>query len=125
MLGYIEADNTTAEDRYWYHFRPQETLRELMKLLTTVRKDLEDGFNLPPACTLKMYKSIKDPTADPVSAVLILHGITTSTGNRIDLEMVNSDLHVFTRLALRPNVTDKDRGNQLATFNDILNRILN
>ncbi len=124
MLGYIEADNTTEEDKYWYHFRPQETLRELIKLLTTVRKDLEDGFCLPPACNLKLYKSIKDPTADPVSAVLILHGITTSTGNRIDLEMVNSELHVFTRLALRPNVSDKDRENQRATFSDMLNRIL-
>ena len=72
---------------------------------------------------LKVYKSIRDPTADPVSAVLIYNGIQTSTDARIDLDLVNSDLHVFTRLNLVPNVTALDRQNQIDAFTDITTRI--
>jgi len=123
ILGYIEADNTVDEDKYWYHFRPQETLQELNKVLTTVRKQLEVGIQLPPNCSLKLYKSIKDPTADPVSAVLIYKGIKTSNGGKIEVEMVDSQLHVFTRLNLRNGVTAKDQANQIAVFNDFISRI--
>jgi carboxylesterase len=38
--------------------------------------------------------------------------------------MVDSDLHVYTRLELRENVTAKDRNNQLATFADMASRVL-
>ncbi|MFD2201390.1 alpha/beta hydrolase [Shivajiella indica] len=125
ILGYIEADNTVEEDKYWYHFRPQETLQELNKLLTTVRKQLEDGINLPPNCSLKVYKSIKDPTADPVSSVLLFKGIKNSEGGDIEIEMVDSNLHVFTRLNLRNEISTKDRENQLAAFNDFASKVLN
>jgi carboxylesterase len=125
VLGYAVSDNTTAEDRYWYHFRPQETLRELLDVTVRVRKQLEDGITLPAGTTMKVYKSIKDPTADPVSAVLIYKGIKTSAGRTIDVEMVDSDLHVFTRLALRSGTDQGDVANQLRTFSDIVSRGLN
>jgi carboxylesterase len=124
ILGYIEADNTAEEDRYWYHFRPQETVQELNKVITTVRKQLENGIKLPPNCSLKVYKSIQDPTADPVSAVLIFKGVKTSTGQNIDVEMIDSKLHVFTRLSLRSNVSAKDVENQVAAFTDFIQRVL-
>jgi carboxylesterase len=125
MLGYIEADNTSDEDKYWYHFRPEETLRELMNLMNEVRKDLQKGIILPPGCAFKIYKSKRDPTADPAGAVLIYKGVQSAIGDPIDIEMIDSDLHVFTRLSLRPEVVQKDIINQQNTFQDILARILN
>jgi carboxylesterase len=123
ILGYVEADNTSEEDRYWYHYRPQETLQQLNKILLRVRKQLEDGFALPAGSNLKIYKSIKDPTADPVSAVLIYKGLKTSTGGKIEVQMVESGLHVFTRLNLRNNVTIVDIDTQYRTFNEFATRV--
>jgi carboxylesterase len=40
---------------------------------------------------------IKDPTADAVSAVLIYKGLKNSDRSKIDVEMIDSDLHVVTR----------------------------
>ncbi len=124
MLGYLETEQTAAEDKLYYHFRPQETLQELQNLINGVRKDLEKGIILPEGASLKIYKSKRDPTADPVSAVLIYKGVKTYTGDKTEIEMVDSDLHVFTRLDLR-NPSEKDKQNQLRVFNDILNRVTN
>ncbi|MFD2935186.1 hypothetical protein [Spirosoma flavum] len=57
MLDYIETKLSAAEDKVYYHFRPQETLQQLQTLLTVVRQDLEKGIVLPSACALKVYKS--------------------------------------------------------------------
>lgn len=122
MLGYLESDQTSEEDKVYYRFRPQETLRELQNLINGVRKDLEKGFLLPEGSSLKVYKSIEDPTADPVSAVLIYKGIKTHTGQNIEVEMIESNLHVYTRLDLR-SFTALDKVNQEETFVDILNRV--
>ena len=124
MLGYMETIQTAEEDKVYYHFRPQETLQELQELINIVRKELEEGIRLPESTSLKVYKSEKDPTADPVSAVLIYRGIKTSTGKAVDIEMMESDLHVFTRLALRESVSSKDIENQQLVFEDIISRVL-
>ncbi|CAN5427335.1 hypothetical protein BH09BAC6_BH09BAC6_04070 [soil metagenome] len=124
MLGYVEADNTKGEDTYYYHFRPQETLQQLENALNTVRKELQEGIALPKNVYLKVFKSRQDPTADPVSAVLIYNGTKTNTGNPIDLELVDSKLHVFTRLSLRTGVTDKDKANQASAFTKIATKVL-
>lgn len=125
MLGYTEStDQSAAEDKVSYRFRPQETLQELQSLLIIVRKDLEKGVTLPPNCSMKVYKSKKDSSADPVSAVLIYKGIKAADGKPITVEMIDSDIHVYTRLNLREGITDKDRQNQTATFTDIVARVL-
>lgn len=124
MLGYVEADNTTEEDMYWYHFRPQETLNELMKLLTIVRKDLQKGITVPSGTFLKVYKSKKDPTADPASAVLIFKGLKNSDGSSIEVEMIESSLHVFTRLDLRSDLTQRDIANQEYAFLDMRTQLV-
>ncbi len=124
MLGYIETKQSAAEDKVYYHFRPQETLQQLQKLLTVVRQDLETGITLPSACTLKVYKSKKDPTADPVSAVLIYQGTQTADGKPVNVELIDSDLHVYTRLKLRDSVTAKDQQNQIAAFTDIVGQVM-
>ncbi len=123
VLGYVESKDEAGEQKFYYHYRPQETLQQLQSLLNVVRTELQSGFSLPQNVYMKVYKSKKDPTADPVSAVLIYNGLKTAAGTPIDLEMINSSLHVFTRLNLVPNVTAADRANQLYTFNDIVMRI--
>jgi carboxylesterase len=40
--------------------------------------------------------------ASSSSAVLIYKGLKTSTGANIDVQLMDSDIHVFTRLNLRP-----------------------
>lgn len=124
MLGYIDTKQPAAEDKYWYHFRPQETLQQLQKLLTVVRKDLEKGVTLPANCSVKIYKSKKDPTTDPVGVVLMYKGMKTADGKPISVEMINSDLHVYTRLKLRESITTNDQANQTATFADLVVRVL-
>jgi carboxylesterase len=123
MLGYVTSNDNPGEEKYYYHYRPEETLQQLEDVLNVARKELQRGFTLPANVYLKVYKSKKDPTADPVSAVLIYNGIKTSTGNHIDLDFINSSLHVFTRLNLVPNVTALDRQNQLYAFTDMTTRI--
>jgi len=119
MMGYTEATNTVAEEGHYYHFRPQETLKQLLLLTEKVRKDLQAGFNMPAGIRMKVYKSIKDPVADPVSAVLIYKGLKNSNGSNIDIEMLQSELHVVTRLNGRDNITQHDRDIQLHVFDDI------
>jgi carboxylesterase len=119
MMGYLETTMTAAEEGYWYHFRPQETLKQLLDLIEKVRKDLQKGYNLPSGTRVKVYKSIKDPTADPVSAVLIYKGLKNSDGSNIDIEMIDSELHVMTRLDGRDNITQHDKDIQTHVFDDI------
>ncbi|MFT2009962.1 alpha/beta hydrolase [Pontibacter sp. 13R65] len=125
IIGYTEADNTTGEEQYWYHYRPYETLKELRNLLQVVRKELQRGISLPASTTLKVYKSEKDDVTDPVGAVLIYKGVKTSTGQPVDISLIPSDLHVFTRLEHREGpVTAQDRDNQRQVFEDIAARLL-
>lgn len=124
MLGYIDTKQPAVEDKVYYHFRPQETLQQLQSLLNVVRKDLEKGVTLPPNCALNIFKSKRDPSADPVSAVLIHKGVKTADGQPVAVQLIDSDLHVYTRLSLREAVTNKDRQNQTATFTDIATRVL-
>jgi carboxylesterase len=56
--------------------------------------------------------------------VLIHKGLKTSDGKAVDVSMVNSSLHVFTRLDLRENVTAQDRANQRQAFEDIAQRLI-
>jgi carboxylesterase len=124
MIGYMETTMTSAEEGYWYHFRPQETFKQLLNLTVKSRKDLQNGYYLPAGVRMKVYKSIKDPGADPVSAVLIYKGLKNSDGSKIDIEMIDSELHVFTRLNGRDNITQHDRDNQTHVFDDMYSILL-
>jgi carboxylesterase len=124
MLGYLETTLTPAEEGHWYHFRPQETLKQLLDLTNRTRKDLQSGIDLPSGCKVKVYKSVKDPTADAVSAVLIYKGLKNSDGSAIDVEMLESNLHVVTRLSGRDNITQHDRDIQVNVFEDMHNILI-
>jgi len=119
MLGYIETDMTKDEEGHWYHFRPQETLKEFMKLIELTRKDLEKTIYLPTGTKVKVYKSIHDPTADAVSAVMIYKGLKNRDASKIEVQMIESDLHVITRLNGRASVSDHDRETQKQVFDDM------
>lgn len=123
MLGYTETDMTDEEEGHWYHFRPQETLQELKDLIEKSRKDLQDGYYLPEGTHLKVYKSSNDPTADAVSAVLIYKGLKNPDKSSVDIKMLDSKLHVITRLKGRENVSQHDRDIQKMVFDD-MHRIL-
>lgn len=119
MLGYLESTNTTEEEGHYYHFRPQETLQQLLNLTEKTRKDLQKGYQLPVGTLMKVYKSIKDPTADAVSAVLIFKGLKNSDGSNIAIEMIDSELHVVTRLNGRDDITSHDQEIQAHVFDDM------
>jgi carboxylesterase len=116
LLGYLTTDLSTGEQGHWYVYRPQETLKQLQALIDLTRLDLERGITLPAGTYMKVYKSKSDATADPISALMIYKGMKTSTGGNIDVELVNSDLHVFTRLHGRDTITTDEVKLQQATF---------
>lgn len=124
MMGYMETTMTQAEEGFWYHFRPYETLKQLLSLTEKSRKDLQAGFKLPTGVRLKVYKSTKDATADAVSAVLIYKGLKNSDGSTVEIEMIDSKLHVMTRLSGRDDVTQHDRVNQAHIFDDMYNHLI-
>jgi carboxylesterase len=121
ILGYTSVDLSTGEVGKWYVYRPQETLKQLMKLIDMTRINLEKGILITPDIYVKVYKSKVDDTADPVSAVMIYKGIKfdSQPDKTIDVQMVNSSIHVFTRLKGREGVTDADTLNQQEAFDDM------
>jgi carboxylesterase len=119
VLGYTTVDLPTGEKGKWYVYRPQETLKQLMQLINQTRIDLQNGITLPAQTYMKVFKSQEDDVADPISALLIYKGMKTSNGGKIDAELINSKLHVFTRLAGRENVTPDDIALQKKVFADM------
>lgn len=123
MLGYVESSVEGNETQYWYKFRPHETVSELNYVMKRVQKRLENGIVLPPATYMKVYHSKNDPTASSTSTVLIYKGTRTSQNGSIDVEVMDSDIHVFTRLALRDEVNSKMLSNQQHAFLEMANRL--
>lgn len=123
MIVYVESDQTPAENKYWYRFRPYQTINELNDVMKVVRKGLESGMNLPSGTYLKVFHSLHDPVASTTSTVLIYKGLKTSTGGPIDVQLMDSDIHVFTRLSLRSDITPLQKANQLDAFNQIANKL--
>lgn len=119
MMGYVKGEIVGDEKNYWYTYRPHETVTQLNTLMRDLRKDLERGFNLPRDTYLKSYHCIHDPTASSASTVLIHKGLKTYNGNEIDVEMIPLDIHVFTRLELRENVTSEQREYQQKAFTEM------
>ena len=123
MLVFVESDQTAEKDKYWYRFKPQETINELNELMKKVRKGLEDGFSLPESTYLKVFHSKHDPTANSLSSVLIYKGLTNVDGDNIDVQIMDSDIHVFTRLKIRDTVSALNMENQEDAFSQIAQRL--
>ncbi len=127
VLGNAPDQGNSIEVKHWYTSRPQETLQELYELANLVKNRLEDGFKLPKGTLAKVYKSKQDKFAAPVGALLIYKGMRQSDGSHIEVEMVDSHLHDFTRLQgrnLTGNPSPQQRALQLAVFDEMIARIL-
>jgi carboxylesterase len=120
----MEMNNPLAK-AHWYTNRPASTLRQLQDLCELCRQKLEKGFRLPEGTYAKIYKSEHDDSVDPISALMMYKGMFKSDGNRLDVQMVQSDLHVFTRLHARGYVSHADSVLQQATFKDIVDKSTN
>jgi carboxylesterase len=55
MIVFTEVDQTTAENKFWYRFRPQETINELNVMKVVQR--FEAGVQLPTGTYLKEFHS--------------------------------------------------------------------
>ena len=122
-LNYVETTMEKGEDGYWYKYRPYQAIEQLNMLTQVIRKDLESGITLPQNVELTVYKSKKDGTADPISAVLIKKGLKLNNGSNVEVQMIDSDIHVVTRLRGRNVITDKDIENRNFVFNHIYNKL--
>jgi carboxylesterase len=94
MLVFTEVDQTSEENKYWYRFRPQETITELNNVMKVVRKDLEDGVKLPTDTYLKVFHSLHDPLEFDKFRIN-LQRFKTSSGANIDVQLMDSDIHVL------------------------------
>jgi carboxylesterase len=122
ILGNSPADATPEEEAHWYHNRPQETLNELYSLTNLIKNRLESGITLPRGTRCKVWKAKKDGLADPIGALMLYKGLRDSEGNRIAVEMVETNKHVFTRLHGRNNPSRADFDLQEKTFREMLDR---
>lgn len=123
MIGYTSVDfDSELERKHWYHYRPQETLQELLDIITIVRKELESGIALPAQTDLSIYKSKYDEVADRISGILIYNGIESNSMNSKEIYMVDSHIHVMTRLQGRNNITDNNISIQKMIFNQIIEK---
>ena len=84
-------------------------------------KKLEDGITLPDNVSLTVYKAKKDGAADPLSAALLYNGIKNK--EKLKVTIINSELHVFTRLKGRNVITPEDIELQNKVFNEILTNL--
>ena len=123
MLVFVENNQSEEKDEHVYHFKPHETINELNELMGIVREGLEDGFVLPGDTEMKIFHSKNDPTANSLSTVLIYKGLTKSNGDNIDVQIMDSDIHVFTRLKLRETVSPLDMLNQEDAFLQMAQRL--
>jgi carboxylesterase len=123
ILGNSPQEFTNdKQKRHWYTNRPTSTLAQLNDLCELIRNKLEDGFSLPAGSFAKCYKSKVDDSVDPVTALLIYKGLTDAKGGKIDVEMVESNFHVFTQLAARPQASDADRALQHRVFREMIEK---
>jgi len=127
LVSHTTSDATEEERPHFYSIRPAAALAQLNDLIGRLRNRLEGGIRLPTMANAKVYKTARDATADPVSALLIYRGLERADGGAIDVEMLDSDLHVFTRLSGRnpAMVTSADRELQARVFREIVARISN
>lgn len=115
-VPYTEVPMSEAELPFWYRFRPAETLVQLNNLTRKVRADLKSGVVLPAGTKMVVFKVKTDDSAHPVSAKLLHDGIKTNDGEKIDTFMINSELHVFTRLSGRDSFSAADVERQQKAF---------
>lgn len=124
FIPYVEVDVTPYEARYWYKYRGKKSLIQLNDLIKHCRKELKKGITLPAETnSFMVYKVKEDGSADPESAEKLYDGIRFKDGSPIDTIMLNSNLHVFTRLKGRDSFSEMDQQLQKNAFTKIYNTV--
>ncbi len=120
FIGDTRQTNETAEEiKNWYSILPTSALLQLESLASKVKNELGDGIILPAHTSLNVYKSTHDQVVDPISATLIGKGVHANHAS-VNVKMISSDKHVFTRLHGRKLTTPSDYTIQKSVFEDIL-----
>lgn len=115
-------DKTSLEHQHWYCNHPANALKQLIKLYKILHQDLEAGIILPSSIqSVTIYQSKNDPIVDPISAMLMYQGLTLKDGRKPNLKIIDSNLHVATRVQGRAKITQKDKDTQKKIFKEILN----
>jgi carboxylesterase len=121
VLGNSPNPGSDEENRHWYVNRPQETLKELYELTNRVKNHLETGFKLPRNTKVRVYQAKHDRNADPLGALYIYKGMRKSDGSHIEVEMLDTRLHVVTRLKARETApSDADIRLQARIFRTVV-----
>jgi carboxylesterase len=120
VKNFPNDDLSEKEKEHWYYNRPVETIIELNELISAVKSEIENGYELPQNTWLTTYKIINDVASDPECIILFADGITATGTGKIEAHLYDSDNHVFTRGNLRDVWTDFDKTLQMQTFNDIV-----
>lgn len=125
ILGNSPNEGTAQENLHWYVNRPQETLRELYELINVVKNRLEEGFRLPNSTKAKVFKVTRDKEADPIGALLIYKGMRMADGSHVEVQMIDSKFHVFTRLAGRTGTPSaRALAQQMSAFREMGVKVL-
>ncbi len=119
LLSYSTSTMEIGEDGFWYKYRPYQALDQLNTVVKKVRKIVDIGMTLPVNVHLTVYKSKQDGSADPVGASMLYKGVKNNDGTEINVSVLESNLHVFTRLKGRNTLTTKDTELQQKVFNEI------
>lgn len=112
------------EQQHWLPFRPTTSLTELAYLIKNTQQILEKGIQFSSNITISLFQSSNDPVIDPSSMMLIFNGLTKKTACNISKHMIQSYLHVCSRLKGRDTITKQDKDNQEFIFNYILNKCI-
>jgi len=115
-----DKNRSEIKQQNWYNNTPSHAIVELYRLTSHVKQQLEKPLILPVNTTMIVYHSKNDPVIDPISSMLIFQGIQGAHHEKIKLQYVDSNLHVFTQLCARDHVTADQRQLQQRVFQEIM-----
>ncbi len=121
----VSSPNSREEEENWHTIRPKETIAELTSLINSVKSELESFIQVPQGTTVTLFQSKNDPTVHPISAYLIWKGIRPVIPDS-KVNIIESDLHVFTRLSGRLDAVKNNQNNidnQDTVFKQILDQV--
>ncbi len=124
VLKYFVSDIrlalTEAEFPHWIPIRPVSSLLQLLDLVNSISHALNRGISCPSHIPFSIFQSKYDPIINRQSIVDIYNGLKKLSPVTIDIDVVQSNKHVFTRLEGRENITPQDVDLQRRVFNVLI-----
>ncbi len=120
----VRDEITPAEQENWYNIRPVEALAELHEATKHIQTVLAEDIVLPENTRAYIFQSTGDKTVNPISAYMIYKSLNDANSGNVFFQVIDSDLHVFTRLSGRyPQPTQHDIDNQTLVFDTIIDSL--